>query len=219
MSGPTETYLRLFDNEGASIARPDFMVLAAISEPQLMSVEHIYATMLLEEQINPPAANIEMTEYAKILKRNVIDRRIKERVFSGEVVLELVRLAAATGKPPGVNAARRLVAFNHHKHFRIGEPGNIKREVERGFGKFRNTSHFQAAAVLEPSLLYKLEGDEPNCRKFLGIARAFELFMDNNVASTAFKWSPLRVPAVIDSLSTIKFIPLSDQELAVAQQA
>lgn len=211
------TYLRLFDDVGGWIARPDFMVLSAISEPDPMSVEHTYSSMLVEDKLNPDTTEGQMSVFATRLKRTVIEKHMKERVLTGEVVLELARLASATRKPPTVNAARRLVADKHHHFFGTGTLNTIEREVEKSFTLFRNTAHLQAAAVLEPSLIVAMEGSETACRKFLGIARAFEEFIDANVVSEAFQWSPLRVPTQIDRLSVIEFLPLSDQELAVSR--
>lgn len=217
MNLETSTYLRLFDDVGAWIARPDFMVLSAMSEPDPMSVEHTYSSMLLEDKINPAATDMQMSAFATRLKQAVFEKYVKERFLTGAVVLELARLASATQKPPTVNAARRLVAYKHHHCFGTGTLDTTKREVEKSFKQFRNTAHLQAAAVLDPSLMLALEGNETACRKFLGIARAFEEFIDENVVSKAFEWSPLRVPTQIDRLSIIEFLPLSDQELEASK--
>ncbi|WP_050526210.1 hypothetical protein [Pseudorhodobacter aquimaris] len=217
MNSEAESYLRVFDANGAWIARPDFMIYAAMSESEKMSMEHIYASMLLEQQINPPNMDGNLTEFAQRLKKIVFESGMRQRVWAGEFVVELARLAAATGRPPTISAARRLVAFNHHQYFRTGDTKNISREVERSFSKFRNVSHFHAVAVIEPSLLTELEGDVGKCLRFLGLARAFEGFMDSNVVSKAFNWSPLRVPVQIDRISAISFRALSQQELAAAR--
>ena len=217
MNDSVSKYLRIYDVTGAWIEHPDFMILAALSQSQPASVEQTYAAMVKEEKLNPPTTDGLLTDFATVVKKKMIEKNVKQRAIAGEVVVELARLAAATGKPPSVNAARRLVAFNHHRHFRTSEPGNIEREAQRSFSAFRDTSHLQAAAVMEPNLVSELEGDMAKCCEFLGIARAFEGFIDHNVVSKAFKWSPLRIPTNIEILGHISFPPLSDQELAAAQ--
>jgi hypothetical protein len=217
MNDGVSRYLRIYDVTGAWIDHPDFMILAALSQSQPASVEQIYASMVKEEKLNPPTTDGLLTDFAIVVKKKLIEKEVKQRAIAGEVVVELARLAAATGKPPSVNAARRLVAFNHHRHFRTSEPGSIEREVQRSFSAFRDTSHLQAAVVMEPSLVSELEGDMAKCCEFLGIARAFEDFIDHNVVSKAFEWSPLRIPTSIETLEHISFPPLSDQELAAAQ--
>jgi hypothetical protein len=138
------------------------------------------------------------------------------RVYAGQVVVELVRIAEATGEPPSVNAARRLVAYNHHEHFRTGAPDGARRAVEKAFRRFQSSAHLQAVMILKRSLLKELEGSEEKCREFLGTARAVESFVDNNVVSDSFKWNPLRVPETIEKVSKIDFPRLSDRELKAA---
>lgn len=216
MNAVEPKYIRLFDAAGNWIARPDFMVLAVLSETEPMSIEHTYATMMLEEEMNPAAALSPMSASGLRLKERVIEKNMKARVQTGEVVLELARIAAATMAAPTINAARRLVSHHHHARFGTGVLTSTIREVEKSFERFRDTAHLQAAAVIEPSLATELEGNEVSCLRFLGLAKAFQQFIDANVVSKSFKWSPYRVPEQINSITTVEFNSLSDQDFNVA---
>ena len=70
-------------------------------------------------------------------------------MLAGEVVLEIARLNVMTGKTPSLNAARRLVAFNHRQFQRKAKDSlmerSVLREVERGFAKYQNIAHIRAA--------------------------------------------------------------------------
>jgi hypothetical protein len=213
MSIGEQKFIRLFDAEGNWISRPDFMVLAVLSETEQKSMDHTYATMILEEEINPPSTQASLSASAIRLKKNVIEKNIKARVQTGEIVCELARISAATMKPPSINAARRLVTHNHHALFGTGVMASTGREVEKSFAQFRDTAHLQAVTVIEPSLASELEGNLEACLRFLGLAKAFQDFIDANVVSTSFKWSPYRIPTQINSVTTIKFKSLSDREL------
>ena len=226
MDAETLHYMRLFGPDGAWIPRPDYMILSVMSvpdlttagqkTPDLISIEHLYKTMLAEDELNPAATDGHLSTYAANAKNDFIKRFMTERVYAGQVVVELVRIAEATGEPPSVNAARRLVAYNHHEHFRTGAPDGARRAVEKAFRRFQSSAHLQAVMILKRSLLKELEGSEEKCREFLGTARAVESFVDNNVVSDSFKWNPLRVPETIEKVSKIDFPRLSDRELKAA---
>jgi len=209
-------YLRLFDSGGNLIDRPGYMVIAALSSPDLISIEHTYRSMLSEDELNPLMDGLPLSAFGSTLDKKFIRGRVRERSLAGQVVIELVRLAASTGKSPTVNAARRLVSYNHSKHFRLGNPTSSLRSVEKAFREFRNTAHFQATAALDPFLIEKVICDDAEAIKFLGMARGFEEFVDAEVTSDSFKWSPLRVPKQIPPVYSIKIKSLSDEELAVA---
>ena len=122
-------------------------------------------------------------------------------------------MASATGKPPTVIAARQLVAFKRKQFGAKATPATITRDVEKCLQMYRNTAHFQAVAVLDPALFANIEASEEATIRFLGLARAFEQFIDANVVSEKFKWAPVRVPHQIQAIYHINFIPLSKQEL------
>ena len=211
------TYLQLFDKTGSWIPRPDYMLLAAMSCRDSVSIKHTYETMLREDEENPPSSNAPLSAFAEMTKAKVLERFVLPRVLAGEVVLELARIAATTRKPPTVNAARRLVAHKHGLHVKnkaVGE--TLSREVNRAFKDFRNTAHLQAVMVLDHSLFSEIEGNQAATSKFLGIARAFEQFIDANVTSASFQWSPLRVPIQIAPIAIITVDRLTAQELRIA---
>ncbi len=215
----TSTYLPLFCENGEWIERPDFMVIAALSQTTIIDRQHVYAAMLLEESLNPNQTASGMSDFAKNVEKKFIRGNLRQRVLAGHVVLELDRLEAFTGKPPTVNAARRLVAYNQSDH--VGKPAHeyhLKREIERSFSQYNATMHLQAAAVY-PQLLESIEGSEEGLRRFLGVARAYEEFIDANVVSESFIWTPWRVPTQIESVSKPKFLPLTKQELAAAMNS
>jgi hypothetical protein len=209
-------YLRLFDAHGNWIERPDLMVLAAISEPNEIDVEHTYASMVFEEKENPSPTKDEMSKFARNVERRTIRGNLTQRILAGSVVLELARLAFSTGKSQPINAARRLVAFNYQRYTGKNSPENMQREVEKALSQYRDTMHLQAAVVYYQERIVEMEGDEQGLRRFLGIARAFEEFIDANPASEAFRWSPWRIPTQIVTRPKIEFFPSTDQELAAA---
>ena len=218
MNENSGTYLRIFKDDGSWIARPDYMLLAAMSVPDLASVEQVYSAMLSEDEHNPPESGEGLSKFGQTIKSEMLEKEkyVKDRVFAGQVVLELARLASATRKPPTVNAARNLMAFNLKRNGAPATKATIRRDVERRFAEFLNTAHFQAVAVLYPDLLTKIEGSEEATLKFLGLARSFEQFIDANAVSERFKWAPVRVPHQIQAIHDIDFIPLSKQELRAA---
>ena len=213
MTENSGTYLRIFEDDGRWITRPDYMLLAAMSEPDLASVEQVYSAMLSEDEHNPIESGKGLSKFGERVKSGMLEQSVKERVVAGEVILELARLASATGKPPTVIAARKMVAFKRKQFGAQATPTTIKRDVERCLQMYRNTAHFQAVAVLDPALLANIEASDEATIRFLGLARAFEQFIDANVVSGKFKWAPVRVPNQIQAISHINFIPLSKQEL------
>ena len=57
MNENSGTYLRIFEDDGSWISRPDYMLLAAMSQPDLASVEQAYSAMLSEDK-HAIAANL-----------------------------------------------------------------------------------------------------------------------------------------------------------------
>jgi hypothetical protein len=216
MNENSGTYLRIFEDDGSWIARLDYMLLAAMSEPDWASVEQLYSAMLREDELNPPESGESLSKFGEKVKSGTLEQSVRARVIAGEVVLELARLASATGKPPTVTAARKLVALNRERHKSKATPPTIMRDVEKSLTMYRNTAHFQAVAVLDPDLFAKIEDSEEATLRFLGLARAFEEFMDANVVSAKFKWAPVRVPQQIQAIYDINLVPLLKQELRAA---
>ncbi len=211
-----EEYLPLFNSGGDWIDSPDYLVAIVVTQAKprenWISVQQAYETMRLEERLNPTGT---LSDYS----RQLVARREKvgsDRMRAGLVALELVRLAAATGKPPSVSAARRVAAFRLRQESWNTEPASLLRAMERSYSSFRDTVHLQAASVLRPLLQKGIWRDETGLREFLGLARAFEAFIDRNVASRNFKWSPLRIPVEIAAIDKINFQPLTDEELRAA---
>lgn len=219
------SYLPLFRENGEWIERPDFMVIAALSQGTEIDRQHVYRSMLEEELLNPNQNASGMSDFAKDVEKKKVRGDVTHRVMAGTVVLELARIASSTGKPPTIKSARRLTAYNYLKHSekcpqdpdeRRTNERSYLREVEKGLGKYKTILHLLAAGVYDTQLLQNIEGDEESLRRFLGIARAFESFIDINVVSNSFEWTPWRVPTRIESVPKLIFLPLSDQELAAA---
>ncbi|MFT6676813.1 MAG: hypothetical protein ACJAVM_003018 [Sulfitobacter sp.] len=213
MTATSSTYLRLFEADGNWIHRPGYMILAALSDPDPKVIEHIYLSMLNEDLLNPDANEDGLTRFGAEIKKQYIDKFVKHRVLTGTVICELCRLAAATGKPPKLNAAYRLVAFNSMKERDFASEDTAIREVKKYWSKFKNTAHLQAAAVYEPGLLNDLGGKNGETLRFLGLSRAFELFFNANVVSNYVAWSPVRISPKIEMVADINFAPLSEGEL------
>jgi len=138
------------------------------------------------------------------------------RIFAGLVVLELVRIAAATLKPPSMAQAIRLVSFNQYREIRTSSVENLEREVRRGFAQCRNTAHLHAAAIYNDPNVSEIENCGMNTLRFLARARGLEDFIDKNIAGGSFKWTPWRVPASVDPITKIQFMTLSDVERSAA---
>lgn len=208
-------YLPLLTENGEVIARPDYMVLAALAHIDLDDMHQTYGVMLKEAEQRPDADAKAMTETAQMIRSKIIQSKQANRVLAGEVVLELARIAQATGEPPSVNKARRLVVFNHHRLIGRNAEDSVQRRVEKAFSAYRDISHLLAVAVYDPELLHALEGEEQPLLTFLGLARAFKRFIDDNVVSSSFQWNPFRVPEQFPPVWTVTLAPLTDQELRI----
>ena len=199
-------YLPILTEDFQLIPRPDYMVLAALSDPEPDGMRQIYETMMREQELRPHGNADEMTALARLTKSKLIEGKTQARVLAGQVVLELVRIAQATGKPPTIKNAHRLVAFNHNRTFPKGTLASVVREVEKQFSEYRNVAHLWAAAIYEEEL-GNIEGNERALHEFLGRARAFEAFVDNNVVSGRFRWNPFRIPDQFPAIWTLLFAP------------
>lgn len=212
-------YLPLLTDDGRLVPRPDYMVLAAMAQPEPISMQHTYETMLREDQLRPTSDPRDMSDFAQLVLSKVINGNVTGRVMAGEVILELVRLAEATGAPPKLNQARKLVAFNHQAYIENKSSfSTVIRAVEKHFSKYRAVSHLLAAAAYKSRLLHDLEGETLPLEEFLGLARGFETFVDNRVVSPGFKWDPFRIPHRFPMITKIWGYPLLVGELEALSQ-
>jgi hypothetical protein len=188
-------YLPLLTDDGRLIPRPDYMVFAAMAQPDAASMRHIYETMLLEDQLRPTSDPEDMSDFARRVLSKDINANVPGRVMAGEVILELVHLAQARRAPPTLNQARKIVARDYQNYInKKSSFSTVLRAVEKHFSHYRAVSHLLAVAAYKPRLIYDLEGEMLPLREFLGLARGFEAFIDNEVVSPGFKWDPFRIP-------------------------
>ncbi|MCR8724553.1 hypothetical protein [Frigidibacter sp. ROC022] len=153
--------------------------------------------------------------FEKLLARAVTGH-FRHRIYAGQVMIELVRIAQATGKPPSTGAAIRLVAWNQFQHSGTSSIETLEREVRAGFSDFRNTSHLQASITVFQEEDNSSWLDDTNVMEHLGFARALEEFFDANVVTEKVKWNPWRVPASVPPIYTMSFRTLSPAELDTA---
>lgn len=204
-------YLPLFTQEENWIVRPDLYLLARMGAPDSEDEEVI--RQVHEAMCRSDNSRENLDSFGKNLERNHIRKNVRERVMAGEVVLEMVRITATTQRPPSENKSIRLAAANHLKKFQRSSEPSLARDFRRGFSNFRNTAHLQAAMVLGAPNIADVECSLSNLVQFLARARALEHFIDNNLTSTNFKWSPWRIPPRIPANFKINLVSLTDQEL------
>lgn len=214
-----QDFLPLFDGESKWVERPNYLVAAVVTQPKPRenwnSISHVYETMRREDAVNPDG---KLSSFARKMT-DQLHRTGAERLRAGQVAVELARLAASTGAPPSLKAAKRLAAYNHHEHSKSGGLESAVRSMEKSWSAYRDTAHLQAVSVLDPSLLSAIFRDEAGLRRFLGLARGFEIFIDNNIGSPSLKWSPLRIPTEIAPIFEINFRRLTSKELQAAKQS
>jgi hypothetical protein len=175
-------------------------------------VIQIYEAMVRANKSEPT-----LNSFEQGLVNRHVRRDVRLRCFAGEVLLEMIRIAQATRQPPSQAQAVRLAAHNHYQAFRRSSPKGLEREVRRGFSKFRNTAHLQAAMVLAEPSVVEMENDEPATGRFLARARGFELFVDRNVAGAHLKWNPWRIPPCVHPTTAITLTPLTQDERIIIQ--
>lgn len=206
-------FLPLFTPAGNWIERPDLYLFARMGSSDREDenvIRQVYETMCRSDNTQSKLDSLGQT-----IERHYVSKNLRERLAAGQVVLELVRIAATTGKPPTVAKALRLAAHNDHQTFRRSSQESLERNFRRGFSLFRNTAHLQAAMVFEEPSVLEVEGSPEKTEEFLSRARGFERFIDNNLSGNTFKWDPWRVPPQISIGSDIRVIPLTEQELRV----
>jgi hypothetical protein len=210
-------YLPIQTLDGGWINRVDLYLLARMGyedDVGLEVVERLHANMC---QSSPNLAAFNALD--RDLHDRHVNRNLRYRLFAGQTVLELVRIAAHTKKPPSATQAVRLCAFNQwtdeHKRAQLR---SLEREVKKAFSEYRNTAHLQAAMVLADPSVSDMENSKDHTLAFLARARGLEIFVDENVSGPGFKWEPWRIPPAIEANLSIEAWalseawPLSDEE-------
>lgn len=205
-------YLPLFTADGNWIERPDLYLLARMgvrdSENDDVALQ-VYQAMCRSDNTTST-----LSSFDQIIEKGQVRRDIHRRVMAGEVVLEMARIAASTSGPPTLAKAVDLAVFNHHREFSKSSPESLERVFRRGFSQYRNTAHLQATLV-EARYGVDFESSLEETIVFLSRARAFELFIDNQVVKKVFRWSPWRVPTSVPIHPEFNAPPLSEEERAV----
>ena len=83
MTENSGTYLRIFEDDGSWITRPDYMLLAAMSEPDLASVEQVYSAMLSEDEHNPIESGKVLSKFGETVMSRMLEQSVKERAVAG----------------------------------------------------------------------------------------------------------------------------------------
>ena len=210
-------YLPIQTPDGGWINRVDLYLLARMGYEDDVSVEVVEKLHANMCQSSPNEAAFNALD--RDLHDRHVNRNLRYRLLAGQTLLQLVRIAAHTKKPPSATQAGRLCAFNqwHHEQKKAQLP-SLERDVRKAFSQYRNTAHLQAAMVLADPSVSQVENSERNTLAFLARARGLEMFVDSNVAGPDFKWDPWRIPPVIDANFSIEAWafseawPLSDDE-------
>jgi len=203
-------YLPLKNDSGAWIERPDLFVLARMAVPDTevdYVVVQIYDTVKRADNSSPL-----LNSFESDIEKRQIGRSLRLRIFAGQVVLEMVRIAASISKSPSAAQAITLASLNHHRASGRSSPEDLRREVKRGFSEYRNTAHLQAALVLAKPRIDEIEESRDALERFLGRARGFEYFFDTNVAHDGLPWTPWRIPKDIMPIFELDVPPLSREE-------
>lgn len=212
MSSPRR-YLPLFTPEENWIERPDLYLMARMDSAD--RADENVVSQVYEAMCRSNNSRARLDAFGQTIEKHHISKNLTERLWAGQVLLEMVRIAATTQKSPSQAKAVQLAAFNHHRVFSRSSAEVLQRNVRRGFTNFRNTAHLQAVLVLQDPDISEIEGSMEQTVRFLSRARGLERFVDSHVAGRHFEWSPWRVPARIPIQSKILVNKLSNQELKV----
>jgi hypothetical protein len=205
-------YLPLIQDNGEWIDRPDLFILARMGVDDTEGyheADHVYASMTFRKD-----ATERFSSFEKDIEARQVRKNMQLRLFAGQAILELVRIAATTHKPPSAAQGIRLAAFNHQRTFKRSSVESLEREVRRGLTKYRSTAHLQAAMVLGDPSVADMEASPEGTKRFLARARGLETFVDNSVVSDSFEWNPWRVPVRVDANYDFNHKPLCQQERA-----
>ena len=77
MTENSGTYLRIYEDDGSWITRPDYMLLATMSEPDLASVEQEYSAILSEDEHNPIESRVRLSKLRETVRSRVLERYVK----------------------------------------------------------------------------------------------------------------------------------------------
>lgn len=211
-------FLPIKNPDGSWIDRPGLYVLSLMSYEDKLGlevVEQLFAAMHRPMSESPDLNPLERDIADRHLKRH-----LRHRLFAGQAVLEMVRIAATTKKSPSQAQAVRLVALNQGEFDRNKAiPASLEREIRKGLADYRSTIHLQAAMVLHRPSVSVIETSLEGLIQFLTFAKAIETFIDNNVVSEAFIWDPWRVPMEAPRPFNIEVSRLSQKELDLINEA
>jgi hypothetical protein len=208
-------YLQLIRPDHSWIERPDLYLLARMSyeDKHDDSVVH----QLYEAMCRGRNTFEDLNVFEADLEKRQLRRQLRHRLFAGSTVLELIRIAADTGKPPTATQAMQLVAFNQKREEKTGTSlESVLRDVRRGFSAYRNTAHLQATMIMANPSVSAIELSETHFLEFLARARGLEHFLDTNVFTRQQKWNPWRVPTRVNPIWDIVTKRLSAEERAAA---
>lgn len=206
----TFRYLPIIDHCGEWIDRPDLFLLARMAYADREGegvVNHLYDIMTHADNSQKDLNSIE-----KALEFSQVRKRLRHRLFAGQVVLEAVRIATTIQEPASAAQAIKLCAHRQFQLQRKSSEDSLIRDVKRGFSDYRCTSHLQAALVLFGSSFSEIETSLENTRIFLSCARSLELFMDTNFSGEKVRWNPWRVPQIVAADYKLEFSALSEDE-------
>jgi hypothetical protein len=206
-------YLPIVRLDGGWIERPDLFLIARMGYEDAADEQVVHQIHDAMVRANNSVASLNAFE--QDIVNHHLRRAMRLRLFSGQVLLELVRIAATNNAPPSVAQGIRLAAFNEYRAKASSSEEGLNREVRRGFSKFKGTAHLQAAMVLADPSVGDIETSEEHMTRYLARARGLEIFIDNSVVSKSFSWSPWRVPTCIKPNFEINIKRLTPQEQAV----
>lgn len=204
--------LPVFSKPGEWVDRPDLLILAHMASPDEAvprDIKQLYD--LMRASGNEPSR---LNALEQIVEKDIVRRDLRLRLLAGQLVLELVRIAATTKKPPSFLNGVRLTAYNEHRRSGTSSPEGLEREVRRGFQRYASTAHLQAAMIVGDPTIAEVEGSLTDTIRFLARARGLEGFMLRSVVSQKFSWKPKKIPEAITSNFNINIKTLSEDELS-----
>jgi hypothetical protein len=192
----------------------DLAVFASLSYIEEKSIEHTLCAMIKEDTYFQSDPDHKLTEFAEFISSKILRADMQNRVYAGEVVLELYRLGLSSPQRPSLKKAIQHVVYFHRRLVqKKGAAKSVKRAVEQAFSKYRATAHLQAVAALSHSLIEEMEGDAAKTAIFLAAENHFDEFIRERVMCAQFPWRPLEVPERYRRPIAIPIAPLCDEEL------
>jgi len=207
-------YLPLFDKEGAwALQRPDIYVLIRMSVREDQGddiVEQSYKYMV-EGSDNTRAG---LNEVEALLEQKYISGHKIDRRYAAMVLTELVRLSL-NGEEPTVGKALKLVAHELRAESPQTQEESYIGRAKTAFSKWRSTCHLQAAFRIQIAGSKIFEADLERFNKFLAIAKALEIFVDDTCARGKLTWNPWRVPEQVAPAFSGQITQFSAEERAL----